>query len=304
MDFNITVLGSNSAAPAHGRNQTSQVVTWGSHTFLLDCGESTQHQLRRYKVKYFKIDHIFISHLHGDHYLGLMGLIGTYHLNNRKNPLHVFGPRGLDEIITIQLKYSGTILKFPIVFHPTIPTEKDMLLELGDLEVWSFPLKHRIPCTGFSFQEKTGRVKLNKELIVKNKPGLEAIRTLLKGQDVRDMRGQVIFRADDYCEIKPPRKYAFCSDTVYDPELAEYVREADILYHEATFMEAEKERAKVTRHSTTREAASIALAAKAKNLLLGHYSVRYADLSPLLEEARATFPNSFLSEEGTTYHIK
>ncbi|MBD3628485.1 ribonuclease Z [Cyclobacterium sp.] len=304
MDFNITILGSNSAAPAHGRNQTSQVVTWGAYTFLLDCGESTQHQLRKFKIKYFKINHIFISHLHGDHYLGLMGLIGTYHLNNRKQPLHIFGPSGLDEIITVQLKYSGTILKFPLIFHPTTHSQKTKLLELGDLEVWSFPLKHRIPCTGFSFEEKTGRVKLNKELVVKNKPGIEAIRTLLKGQDVRDMTGKVLYPAKDYCEIKAPRKYAFCSDTVYDPQLTQYIREMDILYHESTFMEAEKDRARLTRHSTTKEAASIALASKAKNLLLGHYSVRYTDLTPLLEEARETFPNSFLSEEGTTYSIK
>ncbi|MDN3688466.1 ribonuclease Z [Cyclobacterium jeungdonense] len=303
MDFSITILGSNSAAPAHGRNQTSQVVTWGKHSFLLDCGESTQHQLRRFKVKYFKINHIFISHLHGDHYLGLMGLLGTYHLNNRKNPLHLYGPKGLDEIITVQLKYSGTLLKFPLVFHLVSVTEKTRLLDLEDLEIHAFPLKHRIPCTGFSFEEKTGRVKLRKELIRQQKPGLEAIRTLLKAKDVRDMTGKVIYKAADFCQIKAPRKYAFCSDTAFDPSLTRFIQGVDLLYHETTFMEAEKERAKQTRHSTTKEAAEIANLAAVKKLLLGHYSVRYSDLQPLLLEAREVFPNSFLSEEGSIYPI-
>jgi ribonuclease Z len=303
LDFSITILGSNSAAPAHGRNQTSQVVTWGGHSFLLDCGESTQHQLRRFKVKYFKINQIFISHLHGDHYLGLMGLIGTYHLNNRKQALHVYGPKGLDEIITVQLKYSGTLLKFPLIFHTVSVVEKTQLLELDDLEVYAFPLQHRIPCTGFSFEEKNGRVKLRKELVRQQKPGLEAIRTLLKAKDVRDMTGRVLYRAADFCQLTPPRKYAFCSDTVYDPGIVPYIRGVDILYHESTFMEAEKDRAKQTRHSTSREAAEIARAASVKRLLLGHYSVRYNDLQPLLAEAQAVFPNSLLSEEGTTYPI-
>ncbi|WP_375583608.1 ribonuclease Z [Cyclobacterium xiamenense] len=303
MDFSITILGSNSAAPAHGRNQTSQVVTWGSHSFLLDCGESTQHQLRRFKVKYFKINQVFISHLHGDHYLGLMGLIGTYHLNNRKEALHVYGPKGLDDIITVQLKYSGTLLKFPLVFHSVSVREKTRLLELDDLEVHAFPLQHRIPCTGFSFEEKNGRVRLRKEPIRQHQPDLEAIHTLLKAKDVRDRTGRVLYRASDFCQITPPRKYAFCSDTVYDPGIIPYIHGADLLYHESTFMEAEKDRAKQTKHSTGKEAAEIAKEAAVKRLLLGHYSVRYSNLQPLLEEAREVFPNSFLSEEGSIYRI-
>lgn len=304
MDFNITILGSNSAAPAHGRNQTSQFISWAGECFLVDCGESTQHQLRRFRIKYSRINHIFISHLHGDHYLGLMGLLGTYHLNNRKLPLHIFGPKGLDEIITIQLKYSATVLKFPLIFHLTVPKGKIRILEIEDLEVYSFPLKHRIPCTGFSFEEKSPRIRLNKELIAQHHPDIKAIHTLQKGLDVKDEFDNVVFKASDFCEIKPPRKYTYCSDTSYDLSLVDYIKGADLLYHESTFMEAEKARAIQTRHSTTKQAAAVAEAAKVKRLLLGHYSGRYPDLNPLLDEARQIFKNSILSEEGLTYNIK
>lgn len=304
MDFSVTILGSNSAAPAHGRNQSSQLVNWGKQYFLVDCGESTQHQLRRYKIKYGRIDHIFISHLHGDHYLGLMGLISTYHLNNRKKALNIYGPKGLDEIITVHLRYSQTHLKFPLIFRPTVPDGKNSILDLGDLEVFSFPLQHRIPCTGFTFEEKARPVKLIKEMIVAHKPGLEAIKTLLKGKDVKNIKGDIIYKAQDFCKILPNRMYAYCSDTIFDPDLVTHIKYADLLYHESTFMETEKDRALQTGHSTVMEAAKIARMAKAKKLLLGHYSVRYGDLQPLLDEARNIFPHSFLSQEGHSFIIK
>jgi ribonuclease Z len=233
-----------------------------------------------------------------------MGLLGTYHLNNRKLPLHIFGPKGLDEIITIQLKYSATVLKFPLIFHLTVPKGKIRILEIEDLEVYSFPLKHRIPCTGFSFEEKSPRIRLNKELIAQHHPDIKAIHTLQKGLDVKDEFDNVVFKASDFCEIKPPRKYTYCSDTSYDLSLVDYIKGADLLYHESTFMEAEKARAIQTRHSTTKQAAAVAEAAKVKRLLLGHYSGRYPDLNPLLDEARQIFKNSILSEEGLTYNIK
>ncbi|WP_317192355.1 ribonuclease Z [Cyclobacterium marinum] len=304
LDFNITILGSNSAIPAHGRNQTSQLISWDGESFLIDCGESTQLQLRRFKIKYSKINHIFISHLHGDHYLGLMGLINTYSLNNRKLPLHLYGPKGLDEIITIQLKYSASTLNFPLIFHPTVPQGKNKLVEIRDLTIYSFPLEHRIPCTGFSFEEKKQRVHLNKEMMAKFRPEVEEIHTLQAGKDVMDKTGNVLYKADDFCEVSSPRKYSYCSDTVFNLDLIPHIKGSDFLYHESTFMEDEKKRAKVTKHSTAKEAAIIAKEAEVKQLLLGHYSSRYSKLDLLLKEAKEIFDESTLSVEGCTYSIK
>lgn len=272
---------------------------------MVDCGEGTQHQLKRYRVKSSKIDHIFISHLHGDHYLGIMGLISTFHLNNRTTPLVIFGPKGLDEMITLHLKYSNTHLSYPIRFVATSPHGKNMLLDLGDITIYSFPLRHRIPCTGFSFEEKSRRQKLNKERIEATNPSIEEIQTLVQGKDVLDEFGNLKYAAVDFLnEPSLPRKYAFCSDTVYDPNMIPYIEGVDLLYHEATFMTEESERAKLTMHSTAEEAAKIAKAAAVGQLLLGHYSVRYIDLYPLLWEARDIFEPTLLSEEGKTYLIK
>jgi ribonuclease Z len=305
LEFQVTILGSNSAAPAHGRNQTSQIVTYGRHQFMVDCGEGTQHQLRRFHVKSSKIDHVFISHLHGDHYLGLMGMISTFHLNNRKSPLYIFGPPGLDEIITQHLKYSHTQLKFPLFFNKTTPKGKNLLLELENLRIYSFPLKHRIPCTAFIFEEKYRQQKLIKEKIVGAGMAVEEIQSLLQGRDVINIDGSIKYQASEYIkEPVLPRKYAFCSDTVFDPSLISLVNGVDLLYHESTFMEADKDRAKLTLHSTAEEAAIIAKNAQVKELLLGHFSVRYIDLYPLLWEAKAIFEATHLSEEGRTYAIR
>lgn len=272
---------------------------------MVDCGEGTQHQLRRYKVKSSRIDHIFISHLHGDHYLGLMGLISTFHLNNRSRPLHIFGPRGLDEIITIQLRYSNTFLKFPLYFKETSQIGKNLLMELENIRIFSFPLKHRIACTGFLFEEKIRPRKLIKEKIVESKLSIASIHQLLQGKDVYDASGMVRYSQDEFCHPpKAPRKYAFCSDTNFDLGLVPYIFGADLLYHEATFMEAEAHRAISTMHSTARQAGSIAREAGIKELLIGHYSGRYIDLQPLLLEAKDVFENTKLSEEGETYTIQ
>ncbi len=305
LDFQVTILGVNSAIPAHGRNQTSQYVAFGRISFLVDCGEGTQHQLRRYKVKFSRIDHIFISHLHGDHYLGLMGLISSYHLNNRIRPLYIYGPKGLDEIITIQLRHSRTFLKFPLYFNETSQDGKKLLVELENIRIFSFPLKHRITCTGFSFEEKMRPRKLIKEKIVEAKLDISSIHKLLQGKDIYDDLGLVRFSQEQFCHSPiAPRRYAFCSDTVFDLELIPYISGADLLYHEATFMEMEAHRALSTMHSTARQAAGIALEAGVKELLIGHYSGRYMDLQPLLLEARDVFENTQLSEEGETYTIQ
>ncbi|MDN3670996.1 ribonuclease Z [Echinicola jeungdonensis] len=304
MDFSVTILGANSAVPAHGRNQTCQVVTLGNQLYLVDCGESTQIQLRKYKVKFSKINNIFISHLHGDHYLGLMGVISTFHLNRRKDPLTIFGPKGLDEIIIAHLKHGNTKLNYPLKFIPTDPDKKSLLVDDNTHQVYSFPLKHRLPCTGFYFIEKPKPRNLVKEKLKDQKLSLEAIETLKSGKDFLDEEGNVLYPVEEFTYPPAPlRKYAFCSDTIYDPELVPFIKGVDLLYHEATFMNDEAVRARETFHSTAAQAGAIARAGKVKKLLLGHYSTRYSDLSPLLLEAQDIFPNSFLSVEGESYCV-
>ncbi len=305
MEFHVTILGANSAIPAHGRNQTSQFVNLGNNFLLIDCGEGTQIQLRKFKLKYSKIDFIFISHLHGDHYLGLMGLISSFHLNKRRKLLTIFGPNGLDEIITVQLKHSNTRLHFPLRFVPTNPEEKQLILEEKNFRVFSLPLKHRLPCTGFLIQEKPGLLNLIKEKLQETKIPIEAINALRNGMDVFDEEGNVRFKVKDYTHPpKKPRAYAFCSDTVFDPELIAHIQGVNLLYHEATFSNDERIRAAETLHSTAGQAGVIAKRAKVGKLLLGHYSTRYLELTPLLNEAKAEFESSYLSEEGVTYKVE
>lgn len=305
MDFKVTILGSNSALPAHGRNQTSQVVTLGNSFLLIDCGESTQIQLRKFRVRFSKIDYIFISHLHGDHYLGLMGLISTFHLARRIKTLTIYGPKGLDEIITVQLKYGNLNLNFPLQFIQTTSEEKNLLLEENDFRVFSFPLKHRIPCTGFIVEEKPRLRNLVKDKVQFTKIGFEAINMLRSGKDVLDERGNIKYSVKEYTHPPAPlRKYAFCSDTIYDEDIIPYIRDANLLYHESTFMNAHQTRARDTCHSTAAQAASIAIASNARQLLLGHFSTRYPDLQPLLLEAKEIFAEVSLGEEGNTYWVE
>lgn len=305
MEFDVTILGSNSAIPAHGRNQTAQLVNVGLTSMLLDCGEGTQIQLRKFKLKYSRIENIFISHLHGDHYFGLMGMISTFHLHKRTRLLTIFGPQGLDEIITTQLKYSNTRLNFPLRFIQTNPSKKELILEEKNYKVFSLPLKHRLPCTGFLIQEKPGLLRMKKEMLLEHKISVEAINTLRKGIDFVNKKEGIRYLVKDFTwPPKPLRSYAFCSDTVYDPvDLVANIQGVSTIYHESTFGEEEVLRAKETFHSTAAQAADIAKKAGAKKLLLGHFSTRYVDLDPLLKQAKSNFENSFLSEEGITYAI-
>lgn len=304
MEFEVTILGSNSAIPAHGRNQTSQLVSVGNSFLLIDCGEGTQIQLRKFKLKFGRIDFILISHLHGDHFYGLMGLISSFHLVKRERLLTIFGPSGLDEIITTQLKYTNTKLSFPLRFVPTQAEGKNLILEEPMFRVFTFPLQHRIPCTGFLIEEKPGLRNMVKEKLLKTKMPIEAIISLREGKDFADADGNVLYTVEEYTfPPKQSKKYCYCSDTVFDPGLVDYVREVDLLYHEATFGDDETDRARTTFHSTSRQAASIAMKANVGKLLLGHYSSRYKDLSPILDQAKQVFGNTFLSEEGVTYSI-
>jgi ribonuclease Z len=301
--FQVKILGSNSATPAHNRNQTAQLLIAENEYYLIDCGEGTQMQLIRYRVRFHKISCIFISHLHGDHYLGLMGLLLTMHLQGREHDLHVFGPAGLDEIITIQLKHSGTVLSYKIHFTALQPNATGIIFESRLLTVHTVPLVHRIACTGFVFSEKPKSRRFNKAKLQEDMSG-DDITQLKQGKDIYTPEGALKYRCIDY--TLPPRRsrsYAYCSDTRYEPAIIPLIRNVDVLYHESTFTQEFEARATATYHSTALQAAKIAKEANVSMLLLGHYSVRYKDLSPLLLEARQEFYNSRLAVEGETIDI-
>ncbi|MCY4778287.1 ribonuclease Z [Sphingobacterium sp. UT-1RO-CII-1] len=303
MKFEVLILGNSSATPMYGRHPTAQVVNFNEQLFLIDCGEGTQMQLFRYGVKSSRINHIFISHLHGDHYLGLVGLISSQHLVGRKSDLHLYGPEPLQEILEIQFKYSDTRLRFNLVFHVTNPKEEQIILDTPALKVISFPLLHRIACTGFRFQEGARSATLRKERIEGANIPMPYWKLLKKGIDYTAPDGTV-FKAIDYTYPAPkPRSYVYCSDTLKDESYFKAIAGADLLYHESTFLQEMEERAKETYHTTAKGAAEVAVEVGAKQLLLGHYSARYKDLTPLLEEAQAVFPNTMLSEEGKWFLV-
>ncbi|QHT69765.1 ribonuclease Z [Rhodocytophaga rosea] len=303
MTFVLKILGSNSAAPAFNRNPTSQLLHVEQNYFLIDCGEGTQMQLNKYKVRFNRIDHIFISHLHGDHYLGLTGLLSTMHLNKRTEDLYLFGPPGIGEILTLQFKYSDTRLHYKIHFRE-LTQIRELIFENENLTVETIPLNHRIQCTGFLFREKPKKRRLNKAVLPQNL-SLSQIARLKKGEDLVNGQGEIIYRNEEL--TLPPKKsrsYAYCSDTSYYEPIIEQITGVDLLYHESTFLEVETQRASETFHSTARQAAKIAQLAKVKKLILGHYSSRYKDLSLFLEEARSIFPNTVLSIEGEETELK
>lgn len=303
MTFDITILGCGAATPTTKHNPTAQVVNVHDKLFLIDCGEGTQIQLRKFKIKFQRINHIFISHLHGDHYLGLVGLISSFHLLGRKSELHVYGPADLKTLIDINLKLSDTYLNFPIEFHPTHPKEQQLLFEDNTLTVESLPLKHRIECTGFLFREKPFPLRLRKEKIREYKLQPSQIIKLKKGEDAPLENGSVV-TAEEACwpQIKS-RAYAYCSDTAYKEDLIDRVKEVDLLYHESTFLDSEIERAKVTFHSTAKQAAEVAKKAQAIQLLLGHYSSRYKEEESFKLEAQEIFSNVLLADEGLKFQV-
>jgi ribonuclease Z len=303
LDFEITILGNTSSIPVHGRNHTAQVVRFGQDFLLLDCGEGTQIQLRKFKIKASKISHVFISHLHGDHYYGLMGLLSSYNLTKREKPLTIFGPRGLDEILTTHFRWSNVHLSYPLNFVETQTDKLNLLLDTPRFSVYSFPLVHRLPTTGFLIREKEGPRSLKKEKLQERKIPLEAIQSLRHGRDFKASDG-TSYRVQDFCyPLAPLRSYAFCSDTKFEPQLSTFLSKVTTLYHESTFMEEDIQRANDTFHSTAKQAAQIAQISGVKNLLLGHFSSRYKDLSNMLEEAKTVFSNCELTIEGNTYPI-
>ncbi len=306
MTFEVTILGSNSAIPANGRHPTSQVLNFNERLFLIDCGEGTQMQFNRYKIKAGKIDHIFISHLHGDHFFGLIGLINTYNLNHRTAPLHVYGPVGIDEIINLQLKYCSRGLDYELVFHVFQPQNGSVVYEDKNILVTSLEMMHRITCSGFVFTEKLTERNIRKEKIQQYNIPFDTIAGIKKGADLTLPNGQTIPNEELTLPLPAPRRYAFCTDTLYNENILPYIQGVNLLYHEATFDRERLDRARETFHCTAGQAADIALKANAKKLLIGHFSSRYyePDLDNLLNEARDTFPETSLALEGYTFQVE
>jgi ribonuclease Z len=304
MHFSVTILGSGSATPTLGRHPTAQLLTYENECFLLDCGEGTQYRLIEQKVRPSKLKHIFISHLHGDHYFGLIGLLSTLNLSGRTEEMHIYGPRGLADMLLLPQKYAESPFLFPIQFTEIDTTRSYQVFENQYLTVMTIPMQHRIPCAGFLFREKKRKRNIIKEKMPEG-ISYEQIHQLKDGKDIMDERGNVQFANDAYTVAAPdPRAYAFCSDTRYEASIAAVVRGVDLLYHEATFMEDLSVQASERFHATARQAGLTAQQADAKKLLIGHFSSRYKSFEAFRDEARAVFANTELAEEGTQFVIE
>jgi ribonuclease Z len=279
------------------------VINFNEQYFLVDCGEGTQMQLYRYGVKSNRIAHIFISHLHGDHYLGLVGLLSSMNLTGRKTDLHLYGPAPLYEILQLQFKYSDTTLQYNLIFHPTQPAKAEIILQTPTLSVTSFPLQHRVPTTGFRFDEGPRPAKVIAEKVEQLNIPKVFLSRLKRGTDCVGPDGTVYRSSELTLPAPPSRSYAYCSDTRAFESYVDEIRDIDLLYHETTFMHDMLPRAESTLHSTALEAAQVAQQVGAKKLLMGHYSARYRDLSSLLEEAKSVFSESELSVEGKWFNV-
>ena len=303
MSFEVTILGSGAALPTSNRNPTSQYVQCNDRHILIDCGEGTQVQLRKYHVHIQKINHILISHLHGDHFFGLVGLLSSLHLLGRDKGLTIYGPEELEQIIRLQLEVGGAKLGFELQFIALNGKEDRLLYEDKLIEIRTFPLSHRIPTNGFLIREKPKERKLNADRFEEAGLSLTLIPKLKLGVDVELESGEIIY-ADEYTyPAKPSKSYAFFSDTIFDERIVQYIKNADVLYHEATFLNDKLERAKQTFHSTAEQAAVIAKQAGVGKLLLGHLSARYDNGLKHMEEASKIFGNVRVVEDGETYLI-
>ena len=304
MSLKLTILGCHSAIPSASTHTTAQHLEIKNHSFLIDCGEGTQVQLRKYKKKFSRIKHIFISHLHGDHVFGLIGLISTFRLLNRETELHVYGPKGIKEFICVQLKLSKSYANYPIVFHELDSKESELIFEDKKVKIYTIPLKHRIYTNGFLFQEKIGERKLNIDEINKHQEIEKCdYQNLKNGKDFILSDGTFISNDSLTFDPKKPLSYAYCSDTAYKPEIAEIIKDSDLLYHESTFLEDRIDLAGTTKHSTAKQAGEIAKLANVGSLILGHYSSRYDNLNDFKKEAASIFSNTHLAEEGKFFEI-
>jgi ribonuclease Z len=269
--------------------------------FLIDCGEGTQVELRRHKIKFNQIKHIFISHLHGDHYFGLVGLISTFRLLTRETDLHIYGPKGLKELITLQMKLADSWTNFKLIFHELTSKESELIYEDEKVSVHTIPLDHRIYTNGFLFKEKPFERKLNIQKIEALNIDKAYFRKLKQGDDVVNEEGTIIPNPEVTFEGHQPKSYAFCSDTAFKEDIIPIIKGVDVLYHESTFMDAHEHLCAKTKHSTAKQAALIALKAHAKQLILGHYSTRYGTLEGFKSEAETVFKKVLLADDGKVF---
>jgi len=299
----LTILGCYSATPRELTNPTSQVLEIKNHMFLIDCGEGSQVQLRKHKIKFNRIKHIFISHLHGDHFFGLAGLISTFRLLTREADLHIYGPKGIKEVITLQMKLADSWTNYQLIFHELESTDSELIFEDEEVEVFTIPLKHRVYTNGFLFKEKEGERKLNIDAVLKNNIDTAYYRKLKQGFDVKNEDGELISNKLVTKPGKKPMSYAFCSDTAYNEAIVPVIKDATVIYHESTFLEQHERLAEPTKHSTAKQAASIAKQANVKTLILGHYSTRYNNLNDFKVEAQTIFGNVELAEDGKVFEF-
>ncbi|WP_420553044.1 ribonuclease Z [Tenacibaculum aiptasiae] len=302
MSLHLTILGCHSATPRVNAHPTSQYLEINNRHFLIDCGEGTQRQMRKYKVGFSKINHIFISHLHGDHFFGLIGLISTFGILNREKDLHIYGPKGIKEITVLQLKISKSWTKYNIVFHELDSNESELIFEDDKITVQTIPLDHRVYTNGFLFKEKPKPRKLH----IENIQQYDEIETcdfhnIKAGKDFVLSTGEVIPNFELTIDPPKPKSYAFCSDTAYKPDIVPIIKDVDLLYHEATFLKDREDLCDKTKHSTAEQAASIANQANAGKLIIGHYSSRYSNLKDFKAEAQTIFENVELAEAGKLY---
>lgn len=302
MQFQVNILGCGAATPTQRHFPTSQLVNMHDKYFLIDCGEGTQMQLRKFKLKMQRIQAIFISHLHGDHFFGLIGLLSSYNLLGRTAPLKIYAHHALESIIRMQFEVSEARFEYEIEFISTQCDSKQLLYEDETLQVFSFPLKHRVPCTGFLFEEKPRPLNVIKSAIREYQLVPSEILQLKKGLSIRSGAEEISAKQVTDPAV-PVRKYAYCSDTAYDERIIPHIHGADVLYHESTFLNSEQERAKKTLHSTAEEAAKIARKADVKKLILGHYSSRYSNESQFLEEATPIYQPVELANEGMVIQL-
>lgn len=299
----VTILGNNSALPAYDRHPTSQIITFYRNTLMIDCGEGAQIQMQRYGIKWRNLDHIFISHLHGDHYFGLPGLLNSMSLLGRTTPLHVYGPKELDTIIQKILDVADTKLAYPYHFHSLKENENDLLIDNDIFSVLSFPVEHRIACHGFLIERKSRGRKILPEQCKAYQIPTYFLPRLKKGEDYKRADGTII-KNELVTESGPSsKKYAYCADTIFTDSFLKYINGVNTIYHESTYLENDAEKARMRFHSTARQAAQTAQQINAQQLLLGHFSSKYKDLKPFEEEAKKVFNNSIVTQEGMTYEI-
>ena len=299
----LTILGSSSALPTSGRFPSAHVLNAHERLFLIDCGEGTQMQLRKTRIRFAKINHIFISHLHGDHVFGLYGLLSTFSLMGRTNPIHLYAPENYDNILKSHLSDFDINLSFEVDFIPLSGNNPVIILDDKYLTVTSFPLKHRVPAYGFLFREKLSDRNIIKEYIDKyNIPPIR-IPAIKKGEDFITSDGKIVKNEEITLPPPEPLSYAYCSDTKYFKRLASFVKEVSLLYHEATFDKTKEDLAEMTGHSTTLDAAKTALEANVGTLIIGHFSARYKDIAPLVDEARTVFPETYPAIDGKSYEV-